>query len=92
MSAMIDIEETLKQDWTEERSVGAAAREFCRSLGVSGEFLILREMLEKLLVQANDQARDRAAILTAFDEAAPEAAQQARRESFQRCNLEREIW
>lgn len=84
--AMVNIEQTLKQDWPEGRSVGAAAREFCRSLGVSGQFPVLREMLEILLVQANDQAADRAAILGAFDKAAPEAAQKARQESFQRCN------
>jgi hypothetical protein len=80
------IEQWAEEEYREGVSAGAAARQLFRTLGCSGQYPKLKQMLEDMLTDANRASADRSAILFAFDDAAPEAARQARRESYFRNN------
>jgi hypothetical protein len=80
------IEQWANEEYREGVSPEAAARQLCRSLGVSGEYPTLKRMLEGMLENSNKNDHDRSAILMDFDKAAPAAASEARLESFRRNN------
>ena len=80
------VEQWAREEYREGVSAGAAARQLCRLLGISGQFPTLKRMLEDMLADANRANQDRSCILADFDEAAPEAAQEARLASFRRIN------
>ena len=80
------IERAARDEYREGVSAGAAARQLCRTLGISGQYPTLKRMLEDMLADANRAAADRGRILQAFAEADPEAAATAKTESFRRMN------
>ncbi len=52
------IETWAAEEYREDVSAGAAARQLCRSLGIAGSAPTLRRLLEDLLGEANDRARE----------------------------------
>jgi hypothetical protein len=85
------METPVVEAWAEKEyrpgvSAGAAARQLCRELGCSGNYPVLKRMLEDMLSDANVRAFDRSQILDEFRQAAPEAAAEAQRQSFYRLN------
>lgn len=80
------VEALIEQESTPGRSPGAIARELCRTLGCSGNYPLLKALLEELLADCSRARFDRSAILMDFDKAAPKEAAAARLGSLHRNN------
>lgn len=81
-----ELEKLVADEWPAGRSAEAAARELCRSLGVSGIAPTLQRLLTDMIGRANFAAHDRNLILSDFAEAAPAEATAAKAASFERWN------
>lgn len=80
------LEQIARDEYREGVSPGAAMRQLCRMLGISGEYPTLQRLLEDVLADHNRASHDRNCILTDFAEVDAEAAKEAKMASFRRLN------
>jgi hypothetical protein len=80
------VEQWAEDEYRDGVSPGAAMRQLCRSLGCSGQYPKLKQMMEDVLAGMNRASFDRSCILRAVDVAAPDDAPRIRMESFKRNN------